>query len=186
MLWCSPLRFLYLYIFYNRVKLIKNRQLLLFTKNRHRSWRIVLSWLRQHLIIIKTINIAFFYFSLSTYSLIISGAVTFFCFLFSCRLTIENMFGTRHKTENNAHGSSAEYRKIALVIGNSLYHRNSKLNNTVNDANGMCDTLKSIGFEVSKGLNLTHSQMQSYINNFVDNIQPNDLALFYFAGHGTQ
>ena len=96
------------------------------------------------------------------------------------------MFGTRHKTENNAHGSSAEYRKIALVIGNSLYHRNSKLNNTVNDADGMCDTLKSIGFEVSKGLDLTHSQMQSYINNFVDNIQPNDLALFYFAGHGIQ
>ncbi|CAF1666312.1 unnamed protein product, partial [Adineta ricciae] len=53
------------------------------------------------------------------------------------------MFGTRHQTENNPHGSSAECRKTALVIGNSLYHRNSKLNNTVNDANGMCDALQS-------------------------------------------
>ncbi|CAF1502313.1 unnamed protein product [Adineta ricciae] len=96
------------------------------------------------------------------------------------------MFGTRQKAENNPHGSSAEYRKTALVIGNSLYHRNSKLNNTVNDANGMCDALQSVGFKVSKGLDLTYSQMQSYINKFIDDIQPNDLVLFYFSGHGTQ
>ncbi|UJR11673.1 hypothetical protein I4U23_015854 [Adineta vaga] len=96
------------------------------------------------------------------------------------------MCATRRNIDNDRQASSDVYRKIALVIGNGLYHRNSKLENPVNDANDMSNALQSIGFKVSKGINLTCNQMQSSVNKFIDSIQSTDLALFYFAGHGTQ
>ena len=76
-------------------------------------------------------------------------------------------------------------RKLALVIGNGTYQHNP-LRNTENDANDTASSLKSIGFQVTKGLHLAGEEMDSYVNDFVGKIQPSDLVLFYFSGHGTQ
>jgi uncharacterized caspase-like protein len=77
-------------------------------------------------------------------------------------------------------------RKLALVIGNRVYERNATLTNPEHDANDMTSSLEAVGFRVSKGLNLKSDEMDSHINNFIQQIQPSDLVLFYFSGHGTQ
>ncbi|CAF4733780.1 unnamed protein product, partial [Rotaria sp. Silwood2] len=66
-----------------------------------------------------------------------------------------------------AHGSSTARHKLALVIGNSRYESGSNLRNPCNDADDMTSSLQSIGFEVTKGLNLTCEMMDSYLNTFI-------------------
>ena len=77
------------------------------------------------------------------------------------------------------------HRKMALVIGNNSYGRQS-LYNCVNDANDMARALNGIGFHVTKGVDLAYNQMQSYIRNFMTQLRPDDIVLFHFSGHGTQ
>ncbi|CAF3383773.1 unnamed protein product [Rotaria socialis] len=77
------------------------------------------------------------------------------------------------------------HRKVALVIGNQNYSK-KPLANSVNDANDLADALRTIGFEVTLGTDCTHQKMANLIDNFADEIQDQDLVMFYFAGHGFQ
>ncbi|CAF1308095.1 unnamed protein product [Rotaria sordida] len=77
-------------------------------------------------------------------------------------------------------------RKLALVIGIGKYDHCEELQNPENDANGMSDALKSIGFLVTKKLDLKRAEMKHVVIDFEESIEPDDMVLFYFAGHGIQ
>jgi tetratricopeptide (TPR) repeat protein len=73
----------------------------------------------------------------------------------------------------------------ALLIGNQEYQRNA-LSNPRNDATDLGTRLRMLGFEVEALLDGTKSQMDLAINTFVNTVRRNDIALFYYAGHGFQ
>ncbi len=76
-------------------------------------------------------------------------------------------------------------RRIALVIGNAAY-RTAPLQNPGNDATAMEQALRSVGFEVSKLLDLDKPAFDKALDEFVKALRPGDLAFFYFSGHGLQ
>ena len=78
--------------------------------------------------------------------------------------------------------------KMALVIGNSDYHRVSdKLKNPINDANLIYNTFIDMGFDTLILLeDQNHKEMKNAIRNFQDLSSNYDLNIFYFAGHGIQ
>jgi hypothetical protein len=76
--------------------------------------------------------------------------------------------------------------KQAMVIGNSKY-RHAPLKNPVNDASGMAEALKSAGFGVTLGLELTHAGIREAIRAHSENLaRTKAVGVFYFAGHGAQ
>jgi len=78
------------------------------------------------------------------------------------------------------------HKKLALVIGNQSY-LNSPLKNPVNDADMMARALLALGFdEVVEKTDLTFLHLRTEIDRFSAKLQPGDLALFYYAGHGVQ
>ena len=76
-------------------------------------------------------------------------------------------------------------RRVALVIGNSAY-KDSPLLNPVNDAQAMAQALRSFGFEVVYGENLSQNDMKRNIRAFGEKIRNGGVGLFYYAGHGIQ
>lgn len=74
----------------------------------------------------------------------------------------------------------------ALIIGNDLYTDVPKLNNAAADADAMAKALESVGFKVSKYLNLNEKAFKQALRDFRLNIQGGDEVLFFFAGHGVQ
>ena len=76
--------------------------------------------------------------------------------------------------------------KQALVMGNSRY-QHAPLKNPANDANGMAEALKSVGFGVTLALELGQSAMQEAIRSYTDSLaRTQSVGLFYYAGHGAQ
>ena len=53
----------------------------------------------------------------------------------------------------------AAEKRIALVIGNAAYRSAAVLENTINDADTISSALKSVGFEVLDGRNLSKDGM---------------------------
>ncbi len=76
--------------------------------------------------------------------------------------------------------------RIALVIGNGGYLHAKPLPNAVNDATDMAESLQRIGFQVFSGNDLTGAETLALVQDFSAALQPDDLALFYYAGHGAQ
>ncbi|CAF1318224.1 unnamed protein product [Rotaria sordida] len=77
-------------------------------------------------------------------------------------------------------------RKLALVIGIGKYDYCEELQNPENDANDMSKALESIGFAVTKKLDLKRAEMRHVVIDFEESIERDDIVLFYFAGHGVQ
>jgi uncharacterized caspase-like protein len=77
-------------------------------------------------------------------------------------------------------------RKIALVIGIGDYTYMPRLKNAENDANAMASVLESIGFTVTKEINLTFKPIEAALLKFKQSIEEGDIVLFYFSGHGVQ
>jgi uncharacterized caspase-like protein len=77
-------------------------------------------------------------------------------------------------------------KRVALVVGNAAYRHAGvpKLANPVNDAQGMRDALKGLGFDVTYGEDLDGSGLRRAIGDFADRVADADVALVYFAGHG--
>jgi len=76
--------------------------------------------------------------------------------------------------------------KQALVIGNSKY-RHVPLRNPANDARDMAGALRSAGFAVTVGLELTQAGIRDAIRTHSENLaRTKAIGLFYFAGHGAQ
>ncbi|CAF0821243.1 unnamed protein product [Adineta steineri] len=78
------------------------------------------------------------------------------------------------------------HTKRALLIGNNKYKKNSQLRYCINDAEDLANKLDRIDFEITVGIDLTYEQMVRMIETFNDKINPGDLILFFFAGHGCQ
>ena len=78
--------------------------------------------------------------------------------------------------------------KYALVIGNGNYSNITRLNNPVNDANDMTDTLQSLGFTVEKVLNGNLDQMENAVTRLKNRLSAsrNTYGFFFYAGHGVQ
>jgi hypothetical protein len=77
-------------------------------------------------------------------------------------------------------------KRLALVIGNSEYKNGTSLKNPVNDANLVEGTLKELGFDVLKCLNVGIDSMKKSIREFSRRMSSYNVALFYYAGHGLQ
>ena len=77
-------------------------------------------------------------------------------------------------------------KRIALVFGNSDYLNGVNLKNPENDANLMEGTLKVLGFDVIKRLNIGRDSMMTSIREFSRKLSSYNVALFYYAGHGIQ
>ena len=71
----------------------------------------------------------------------------------------------------------------ALVIGNSEYGE-VVLASPVNNANAMRDALADKGYSVTYGANLSLSQMTAVIDTFTASLSSEDVAIFYYSGHG--
>ncbi len=82
--------------------------------------------------------------------------------------------------------AQAAATKIALVIGMGDYQSVPKLDNTLNDARGVADTLKSTGFEVTLALDMPLAQLLDTIDEFKFRAETAELAMVYFAGHGVE
>jgi len=78
-------------------------------------------------------------------------------------------------------------RRTALVIGNADYRHLSALKNPVNDSRAICQKLRNLRFDVECAENLADPKaMRRVVAGFVKRLQPNDTALFYYAGHGIE
>ncbi len=82
-------------------------------------------------------------------------------------------------------GASGAQRRLALVVGNEQYNK-GPLSNAVNDATDLATTLQRVGFTVTPLFNATRRQMQEAIDALRRDLRPEDVGLFYFAGHGMQ
>ena len=79
--------------------------------------------------------------------------------------------------------------RVALVIGNGAYHSVARLNNPINDASLMAETLSGLGFRLVGGgaqINLDKAGMDNAIASFGSQVVGANVALFYYAGHGLQ
>ena len=82
--------------------------------------------------------------------------------------------------------SNAKDGRVALVIGNSSYERVSSLPNTFNDSHDLADALERIGFDVTRGSNLSFREMRIAIRDFAEVAEKAKVVLIYFAGHGIE
>jgi hypothetical protein len=76
-------------------------------------------------------------------------------------------------------------RRKALLIGNQHYS-GSPLSNPIKDSNDLANTLQKIGFNVSVVHDGTRKVMELAIQKYMQSLQPGDISLFYFSGHGYQ
>lgn len=76
--------------------------------------------------------------------------------------------------------------RVALVLGLGAYQTIEPLDNTLNDARGIAETLESIGFDVTLSLDATGNQLRQLMDDFAFRSETADLALIYFAGHGVE
>ena len=80
----------------------------------------------------------------------------------------------------------ANQKRKAVVIGMSDYGGNRRLDNTVNDADDMADVFTRLGFEVTLLKNNDLRTLKANLINWYNTIAGNDVAVFYFAGHGME
>lgn len=76
-------------------------------------------------------------------------------------------------------------KRVALVIGNANY-ASSPLQNPINDARSIADSLRGLGFEVRLLQDATLKQMSDAAREFGDLLPRDGVGLFYYAGHAMQ
>jgi hypothetical protein len=92
----------------------------------------------------------------------------------------------RQLVQNGSQSATTNSKRIALVIGNGAYASAPPLKNPPNDARDMAATLKTLGFDVTSGVNLTQRDMKRLIREFGMKLKNGGSGLFYYAGHGVQ
>jgi uncharacterized caspase-like protein/Skp family chaperone for outer membrane proteins len=76
-------------------------------------------------------------------------------------------------------------RRLALVIGNDRYAA-APLTNAANDARAVTAELRQLQFAVETVTDAGSEQMVRAVEQFLTRVQPGDVALFYYSGHGVQ
>jgi len=92
----------------------------------------------------------------------------------------------RQLVQTGGANNAATSKRIALVIGNGAYTNAPALKNPPNDARDMAANLKTLGFEVSSGVNVSQREMKRLIREFGQKLKAGGNGLFYYAGHGVQ
>ncbi|TMH12801.1 MAG: caspase family protein [Betaproteobacteria bacterium] len=82
-------------------------------------------------------------------------------------------------------GVAVTEERIALVIGNAAY-RVDPLDNPVNDARLMAQSLRQSGFAVALHENLDRRALVDALRDFGNRLGENTIAVLYYAGHGLQ
>lgn len=78
-------------------------------------------------------------------------------------------------------------KRVALVIGNSKYLHESRLENPANDAAGVAQALKAINFDdVEVVLDADLIALQSALARFARRADGAEVALVYYSGHGIE
>lgn len=73
---------------------------------------------------------------------------------------------------------------IAFVIGNDKYSSGAELNCAVNDAKGVAEVFRRLGYDVFERLNCTTEDCTELLKAFDAKIKDYDASIFYYAGHG--
>src|SRR5262249_4406284 len=71
-----------------------------------------------------------------------------------------------------------------LVVGNDGYRNVPELRKAVTDANAIASVLRNIGFTVLVAENQDRQAMSQTLHAFDNSIEKDDVAFFFFAGHG--
>ncbi|MEQ1710749.1 MAG: SUMF1/EgtB/PvdO family nonheme iron enzyme [Hyphomicrobium sp.] len=87
----------------------------------------------------------------------------------------------------SANSGVAAAKRLALVIGNSDYKHANQLKRAKEDAKVVAEILERHGFEgaTPRG-DLSKEKMVLAVDEFLSKIRPNDIAVFFYAGHGVQ
>lgn len=81
-------------------------------------------------------------------------------------------------------GPAYASKRVALVIGNSKYAHLVPLNNPHLDSRAFAELLRSHGWDVVEGSNLSFVQLHDALADFEAKAQGAEVALTYYAGHG--
>jgi TPR repeat protein len=80
-----------------------------------------------------------------------------------------------------------EGRRVALVIGNAAYQGQPALKNPENDARDIGRVLEDkLKFQAEVVVNTDLRSLGESVDRFIGKLQPGDIGLFYFSGHGMQ
>ncbi len=80
----------------------------------------------------------------------------------------------------------AQQSRVALVFGNSAYRSVPRLTNPGQDAQGVAQALRNIGFQVELVRDATRAQTEEALRRFGRVADGAEIALFFYAGHGMQ
>jgi hypothetical protein len=75
-------------------------------------------------------------------------------------------------------------KRVALLVGNNVYENVPRLQTAVNDARAVGTALRGLGFSVILAENQSRRAMSEALLAFDKAVEPGDIALFFFAGHG--
>jgi len=75
-------------------------------------------------------------------------------------------------------------KRVAFVVGNAAYRNVPQLPNPAIDAKAIANVLRSVGFDVVEGTNLTRDKMTEKLLDFGKKAEGADVAVFFYAGHG--
>ncbi len=89
------------------------------------------------------------------------------------------------QTRDLAYRSDSE-RRLALVVGNNNYAYAPPLRNAANDALDLTAALEGLGFDVNQVIDADLRTLDQAIDRFVGSLNPGDVALFHFSGHGME
>jgi hypothetical protein len=80
-------------------------------------------------------------------------------------------------------------KRVALVIGIDSYPNldaKQQLKKAVNDAEAVGKTLSELDFQVISGMNVTRPEFNRKLQDLARELEPDDVAAFFFSGHGVQ
>jgi hypothetical protein len=114
-----------------------------------------------------------------------AASMLIFCGLLIAAPIEESRAQDRQLVQNSS-SSASPSKRIALVIGNGAYTSAPSLKNPPNDARDMAAALKTLGFDVTSGINVGQRDMKRLIREFGMKLKNGGSGLFYYAGHGVQ
>lgn len=80
-----------------------------------------------------------------------------------------------------------QMKVLAITIGNNDYcEENAKLDNAINDARGMNEVFKRLGYETFHKENCRTEDYDDLLSSFEKKIQYYNVSIFYYAGHGLE
>ncbi|WP_409018278.1 SUMF1/EgtB/PvdO family nonheme iron enzyme [Caballeronia sp. LZ035] len=100
-------------------------------------------------------------------------------------VTIGATFAPARAASSSASAALLAPQRAALVIGNADYD-GRPLPGATRDANDIGTALASLGFDVTRRVDLDAGALRRAIDDFASRLGPRDTALVYFAGHGIQ